>query len=65
MSDLTGTIVPHGERVPRGDRKDGRTVSDKVLFQSLPEEVRHIRRRQASTSDVIQKVLSIGNDHRR
>lgn len=57
LSDLTGFMLP-GNTVTatkiRASRQDRRTVSDAVLFESLPKEAQTLRRRQRST-DVVKK----------
>jgi len=58
-SDLSE--MTHGK--VRASRKDRRTVSDMVLFASLPEEVKVKRQRMKSSSDVIERWgMNIGQE---
>jgi Cation transporter/ATPase, N-terminus len=49
-----------GEEKIRASRKDRRTLSDKVLFASLPEEAKHQKQRTPSSSDVIKTFSKLG-----
>jgi len=44
----------------RASRKDRRTLSDQVLFASLPEEVKHQKQRVPSSTDIIKTFSKLG-----
>lgn len=44
----------------RASRKDRRTLSDQVLFASLPEEVKNQKQRTPSSTDIIKTFSKLG-----
>ena len=58
-ADASDVAVTEPVKV-RASRKDRRTLSDQVLFASLPEEVKHQKQRTPSSTDIIKTFSKLG-----